>query len=113
MANMTIQKSNPYTAVITITSSGTAYNLTGKTVLFTVKALNDNADNDTSALITKSITSHTDATGGITTLDLTGTQTNIAAGTYKYDIRIYASGIQMNSETGYCYITDIVTKRTS
>jgi hypothetical protein len=113
MSTIKIQKGNPYTATITITNSnGTPYSLTAKTVLFTVKDKVDYADNDDAALITQNITSHTNAEGGITTLSLTGLQTNITRGIYKADIRVYSSeGTQVNCDTFNCEITDIVTKR--
>lgn len=44
---ITIQKGNPYVASIKITNKdGTAYYLTGKNVLFTIKYLYDDSDND-------------------------------------------------------------------
>lgn len=111
---ITIQKGNPYAAVITITSNGVAYNLTGKTVFFTMKKVNDKADNDDGALIKQSITVHTDAVGGITTLVLTDIQTNIAVGEYKADFRIYSvAGVKLNTKTFPAVIEDIVTKRIS
>lgn len=117
-SDINIKKGNPYSATITITDSdGAAYSLVGKTVFFTVKHLSDTADNDTSAIITKNITVHTDALGGITTLSLTAAQTNQVTGQYKYDFRIYWESesvvYKINSDTGFCYITDIVTKRTT
>lgn len=111
---MTIQKGNPYSAVITVTTNGSAYDLTGKTVFFTLKKSNDYTANDAGALITKNITVHTNPTAGITTLILSDTQTNIAIGEYKADIRIYsAGGVKLNTETFLAKVVDIVTKRTS
>lgn len=116
MSNITIKKGNPYTATITVTDEGgNAYDLTGKTVFFTVKKISDKTAADTSALITKDISSHTNPSGGITTLSLTTSQTNIAVGVYKWDIRIYSASpaVQLNSDSGYCEVEDVVTKRTS
>lgn len=111
---MILYKGNPYSATITVVdSAGTAYNLTGKTVFFTVKKLTDNGDDDTNALITKDITNHTNPTGGITTLTLTTTQTNIAIGDYKWDIRIYSASVQLNTTQGDCEVKNTVTKRIS
>ena len=59
--------------------------LTSNTCYFTVKINKDDAD--ASALITKSWTSHTDATAGITSLELTTTESNIAVGTYFYELK--------------------------
>jgi hypothetical protein len=113
MNNLEIQRGNPYSATLTFTDSNGAYDLTGKTVLFTVKKIDDVADNDTTALITKDISVHTDATGGITTLELTAVQTTQPCDRYKYDVRIYESGVQLNTDTAYIDIVDLVTKRTT
>jgi len=108
-----IQKGNPYIATIVLTSNGLPYDLTGRTVFFTVKLVNDFASNDTSAIITENITVHVPpASAGVTTLDLSAVQTNVSAGAYKGDFRIYLGGvIQANTETFTVIVTDIVTKR--
>ena len=110
-----IQRGNPLSTVITVTDEdGNAYDLTGKTVFFTVKNQDDNEDDDTDALIEAEITSHSDPTGGITVLELDDTDTDIALGDYKWDLRIYESGVtQVNSVSGICSVVDIVTKRTA
>ncbi len=115
---MNIQKGNPYTALLTFTDSdGGAYDLTGKTILFALKLTTDTADDDSNALVTKTITVHTNAAAGQTILELSATDTLIdvkRAGYYKADFRIYESGaVQSNTTTIYPTITDIVTKRTS
>ena len=117
-SDINIKKGNPYTANITFKDAdGAAYPLTGKTVFFTVKHLSDTGDDDTNAIITKDITVHTDAAGGITQLSLTATQTNQVTGQYKYDFRVIYTVESIehksNTETGYAYINDIVTKRTT
>ena len=114
MATITIQRGNPYNATITITdSSGNPYNLTGKTVFFTVKKSTDSAGDDSGALITKDITSHTNASGGITALSLLSAQTDIVLGDYVWDLRVYDDSplVQMNTVSGTCVIEEIVTKR--
>jgi hypothetical protein len=111
---LTIQKGNPYNGTITVTdSAGVAYDLTGKTIFFTVKKQDNEDTDDTNAVITKDITVHTDPTHGITVLALTAIQTNIVEGDYKYDLRIYKSVplTQLNSISGICEVTKIVTKR--
>ena len=116
MANITIFKGNPYNATITIVDEDSvAYDITGMTVFFTVKKLTDNTSVDTAALITKDITTHSDAANGVTTLSLTAIQTNIAVGDYKWDLRVYelATLTQVNTASGTCTVTDVVTKRTS
>jgi hypothetical protein len=92
----------------------TAFPLTDITVMFTVKNLTDSANDDSGALISKNITQHTNAAGGITLLSLSAEETNIAVGNYKADIRLYSSGgVCLNSERFSCRVIDIVTKRTS
>lgn len=115
MSIMTIQRGNPYTSTITITnSSGTPYDLTGKTVLFTVKKVSDTSTDitDATALIKTTTTHVAPHTSGITTLSLSETETNIPLGEYKADIRIYSGlGVKLNSETFTTRVVDIVTRR--
>lgn len=95
--------------------NGIPYDLTGKTIMFTVKYQDDVLDNDTTAIIQKNITSHSDPTNGTTVITLTAVDTAIAIGDYKYDIRIYQASPELilNSDAGQFVVTDIVTKRTS
>jgi hypothetical protein len=114
---LTIQKGNPYSRVLqfndTSVTPAVAYDLTGKTIFFTVKNLDDVADDDTDALINKEITVHTNAGAGTSLLELDTTDTDIEEGDYKYDFRIYQAVplIQLNSYAGICEISNIVTKR--
>lgn len=111
-----IKRGNPYDATITVTNaSGTAYDLTGKTIFFTVKKATDTGADDAGAVITKDITTHTNASGGVTTLNLTATQTNIVPGDYSWDLRIYEGSplVQLNTTSGACNILEVITKRTS
>ena len=113
---MNIKRGNPYSATITVTnSSGIAYNLTDKTIFFTVKKAIDQNTDDSDAVITKDITEHTNAVSGITTLSLTALQTNIVPGDYNWDLRIYAGSplVQLNTTSGACNIIETITKRTS
>lgn len=119
MKNIRIQRGNPYAAVIKITDTTvspiTPYDLTGKTVFFTMKRPDDNSDNDNSAVIKKNITEHTlPTTAGETTLRLSAEETLRPVGTYKCDIKIYSQeGVQLNSSKFMAELIDIVTKRTS
>lgn len=73
--------------------------LTSNTCYFTVKINKDDADG--SALIAKSWTSHTDATNGITSLELTATESNIAVGSYFYELKRKDSNSKIySSKTG-------------
>jgi hypothetical protein len=63
--------------------------LVGATLYFTVKTSNtDTEATDASAVIKKDITSHTNAAGGLSTIVLTDTDTNITPKKYFYDIKI-------------------------
>jgi hypothetical protein len=75
----------PYTITVK-NSTGTAFNLTGYTIKFSVK--NHVDDTDAAAIISASGVITLPATGGIFTINLTATQTNVAAGDYIYDIQI-------------------------
>lgn len=112
---MTIQKGCPYSALLTVTDiDGVAYNLTGKTVLFTVKKLKDFKTTDADALITESIAAHTTPLSGITTLSLDATQTDIPAGRYKGDCRVMNGAVIVgNTATFQVDVENIVTLRTS
>jgi hypothetical protein len=91
---------------------GSPVNITGYTILFTVKRQVDLDKSDDSALITKTITKHTDPTGGISALVLTNSQTNIEAGIYYYDLRLILGGIITQTERDKVEIVESVTKRT-
>jgi hypothetical protein len=116
MNKLTIQKANPYNATITVTnvSTGAPYDLTGKTVFFTVKKKDDEEADDSKAIIQKTITVHTSPTLGITTLSLAATDTNVPLDNYIWDLRVYQAGlVQMNTARAPCEVVNIVTKRTS
>lgn len=73
--------------------------LTSNTCYFTVKL--NKTDLDASALVAKSWTSHTDATNGITSVELSVTESNIAVGNYYYELKRKDSGNKVYScETG-------------
>ena len=109
-----IQKGNPASLNVTITdAAGTALDLTGRTVFFTVKRKNDYSDDDEDAVITKTVTSHSDPTAGKTVISLTATQTDVDRGVYKADIRVYGGGLQRNTEQFYVEIIEVITIRTT
>jgi hypothetical protein len=112
-----IQRGNPFNSDLIITNISAVpsapYDLTGKTIFFTAKTLSDNGSDDTNALIKKTITSHSDPPNGKSSLALLAAETLIPVDLYKCDIRIYASGICINSDIFYIKIVDIVTKRTA
>lgn len=99
---LTIKRGTTYPITFENTdSSGTAIDLTGATVYFTAKsAESDTSLDDSTAVITKDVTTHVDengdpsATSGISTIELDPDDTTVNPGTYFYDITVkYASGV--------------------
>jgi hypothetical protein len=99
---------------VTVTNSdGSAKNITGATVWFTANATKD-PSSDATAAIQKIVTTHTNPTGGLTTIVLTGTDTNVAAGTYYYDIQVKdSSGNFISSKQGKFKIKPDTTRSTT
>ena len=91
-----------------------AFDITGYTVFFTVKSKTDTATDDSSALIQKTVSSHTDAVNGQTSIDLTETDTRIDPGKYVYDIQAKDADGNISSTVAQDieFVADI-TKRTS
>lgn len=114
MNTLEIQRGNPLSADLLFEySDGTPVNITDMTILFALKKPNDKLDDDSAALITKDIVTHSNASGGRTTLTLTAEQTLVALGDYKYDLRLYKNGaIQANTVTSPAMVVNTVTKRT-
>ncbi len=94
-------------------ANGAVVDITGWTIFFTVKNSPEESA-DTNALISKTITSHTSPTSGLTTIDLSSTDTNIPKDLYYFDI-------QVKTNTGKIYtvmkgrfeVTYDITRRTS
>ena len=71
-------------------NTGNPIDLTGATIWFTVKR--NPMDLDSNAVIQKEITSHTDATNGLSTISLAPTDTNdLEIRSYNYDIQLVDS----------------------
>lgn len=96
-------------------ANGTVIDITGSTVFFTVKNFSDIAENDTAALISKTITVHTTPLSGITTISMTAAETRaIPVGSYKYDIQYKsATDVSRTITSGTVQFLDDVTKRSS
>ena len=108
MAKLTTYKEN--TLPIELTFTG--IDLTGATVYFTVKTAADNDATDSTALIKKDITSHTDAVDGATEIVLPPTDTDIAVGKYKYDIKLKkADGSQATTQVGDFIVKEVMSNR--
>ena len=85
--DLTIYRGDDKTWTLAFTdSTGTAIDITGYTIYFTVK-INSN-DIDDNAVITKDITSHTDPTEGETEIVLTNSDTDLPIKKYWYDIQM-------------------------
>jgi len=65
---------------------GNAFDLTGKTVFFTLKRRQD--DSDEAAVVKKTVTVHTNASLGQTRIALSNTDTNQSVGYYFYDVQV-------------------------
>lgn len=91
------------------------YDLTGATVYFTAKPTIANGDDeDATAVISTQVTEHTDPTNGITVIPLSATLTNVAPGTYFYDIQIkMASGTIISIPVRVLKVFGDITRRTS
>ena len=71
---------------LNLKKDGVALDITGSTIYFTVKTLDDEAENDEGALIQKTVTAHEDAVNGFSIIALDTTDTDIPPAQYKYDI---------------------------
>lgn len=86
MSDLCYYENNDISIVVTFTdSNGSAIDITGYTVWFTVKERE--SDIDANAIIQKEVTSHSDPTNGETTIDLTNSDMDINPKTYYYDIQ--------------------------
>jgi hypothetical protein len=93
-------------------ADGVAFNLTGYTVFFTIKNLDDEGTDDANAVFTKSWTSHSDAINGETLLTATASEMSIEPNLYKYDIQIKSPTGAINTLIrGEVLIINDITKR--
>lgn len=114
MSNLpTIKRGNTYRFTYLHMHNSVAANLTGATVVFTVKdEEGDDSTTDTTAIIQKTIVAHLTQSGdtlGKTVIECTPNETllsrettlPIAKGTYYFDIKIkHADGTQFTEEEG-------------
>lgn len=107
-----IIKRDSYSFPITLEqSNGEPLDITGYTIFFTVKAMA--SAEDSTAIIQKNITEHTDPTEGESLITLTSTDTDQTAGEYWYDVQIKSpSGNITSCEAGKFEILQDITKRT-
>ena len=87
-----------------------AIDLTGATIFFTVKI--NKADADADAIISVDQASHTNAAGGLSSITITNSQTDIKPGNYFYDFQLVDSGSLVTTVlSGIFKITQDVTTR--
>lgn len=108
-----IIRGDTITIPLTITdSNGSAVDLTGATIFFTIKENLNDADSD--ALLQKNVTSHVSDSGGLSQIDLATTDTNLSEGTYYYDIQIkFSSGAITSTQPQTLKVYQDVTRRVS
>ena len=113
MTNLTHYRGDTLSRLITIINSdGTAFNLTGYTAFFTIKNISDNSADDSSAILAKNWTTHSDPTNGQTLLTATSTEMAIDEGTYKYDVQIKSPTANITTIiAGEITILEDITKR--
>ena len=87
---MTVQRGTTHNIGIVYKENGTVADITGATILFTVKSVEYDSDaTDSTALITKSVTSHDDPTNGESTITILPADTrDLTPGNYYYSIKI-------------------------
>ena len=89
-SKLKVNRGTTYTIGFNYRRNNVAEDLTGATVRFTVKSAEYDSDlADTTALITKNITSHTDPTAGESEIVINPTDTrSIVPGDYYFDIKV-------------------------
>lgn len=113
MEKITIPQGNDRAYEITVKNAdGTDTNITGWTILFTVK--NDLCEPDVDALIAATATISSPTTSPQAYINLSASNTDIALGLYKYDLKFKdGSGKVQNTDVGVFEVTNRVTIRSS
>jgi len=112
MTSLTVVKKTDHTFNVTFTLNSAVQDITGWTVFFTVK--NSVAETDAQALISKTITTHSDPTAGATQITLSDSDTDITQGEYLYDIAyLDDSGNRKAIQPDKFIILGTVTRRSS
>jgi hypothetical protein len=110
---MTIIRQTDNNIELTFTENGDPVNITGMTILFTVKRQCDIDKDDEFALIKKDITIHTQPEQGKSEINLSNEDTDIEAGNYYYDLRLVKDGTITQTQRDLLEITNGITKRIS
>lgn len=87
---ITVQRGTTHSIGIVYKEDGVATDITGSTILFTVKNVEyDDDAADSTAIINKNVTTHTDPTNGETAITILPTDTrSLDPGNYYYSIKI-------------------------
>lgn len=95
------------------TIDGDLVDLTDGKAWFTVKATNEETEEDTAALIQKEIDSFTNPTLGVIYIDLTNEDTDLDPGIYWYDLQFRDSRDKYTTKIGkFIVVQDITQKKT-
>jgi hypothetical protein len=98
MTNLEMYRGDDKTFNLTFTDSdGDPIDLTDAKVFLTVKRRQTDADS--AAIIAKKVTSHSQATGGITAVTVTHTDSAVDVGSYYYDIQLVDSNTDVTTIT--------------
>lgn len=90
MATIKVDRGTTVPITVNYTVDGVATDITGSKILFTVKSVEYDSDTtDATAVITKTVSSHTNPTAGISTITLVPSDTrSLTPGDYYYSIKI-------------------------
>ena len=104
-----LKRNNDRALNITVKRENEAVDITGWTIKLTVKPTQNATDG--AAIISKTVSSHTDAANGLTTISIDATDTAaVTPGNYYYDILIVDDASKrQNSSTGLFIIEQEVT----
>lgn len=86
---MTKYRGDTYSISLTFTQNDAAVDITGWIIFYTVKT--KITENDSQAVISKTVTTHTNPTGGISLIEVDSEDTEDLAGDYHYDIQVRKS----------------------
>lgn len=114
MSQLRINRGTTFNIGVVFKKDGVAASLVGATIRFTIKSHEYDADMvDSTALVAKNVTSHTNAAAGLSTIPILPTDTDdIVPGKYFFDIKVKeASGDIHTLLKGRCWITGSPTNR--
>lgn len=96
-SKLTYDRGTTYAITVNYQENGVATDITGASIFFTVKESEyDTNATDSTALISKTVTSHTTPLSGISTITIDPTDSeDITPGNYYYDIKIKKAGAQI------------------